>query len=87
MTQEPMAPSAPFVNELPEIMTDTMTRLNLTMPQMSEYWGVPVPTLKKWRQGTRYPTSAALRLIEVLQMIETLAPDIHRAMVPTKKEK
>lgn len=87
MTQEQAAPSAPFVNELPELMTDTMTRLNMTMPMLSDYWGVPVPTLKKWKQGTRYPTSAALRLIEVLQMIETLAPDIHRAMVPTRKEK
>lgn len=81
------SPSAPLNNPLPELIQETKDRLGLTFTELSEYWGVPVPTIVKWKNGSRYPSSATLRLIEVLQMIETLAPDIHRAMVPTKKEK
>lgn len=55
----------------------TMARHNLTTEQAAAYLGVPTHTLLKWLNGTRTPTSAVNRLVEVLGMVETFAPSIH----------
>ena len=63
-------------------VADTLTRLNLTDTQGAQYLGVPVHTLRKWLNGTRAPNAAAVRLLDVLGTIETLAPDIHEHLMP-----
>ena len=44
--------------------------------------GVPVHTLRKWSNGTRAPSAAAVRLVAVLAMLATLAPDLLAAVCP-----
>lgn len=44
--------------------------------------GVPVYTLKKWTTGTRAPNASAVRLLDVLATVETLAPNIFSAFLP-----
>ena len=62
--------------------TDLIARLALDEPRAAQYLGVPVYTLRKWIKGERTPSAAVLRLIEVLGVIEALAPAIHDALVP-----
>lgn len=44
--------------------------------------GVPVPTLRKWLSGTRAPSAAAVRLLNVLGTLEALAPFVLDALTP-----
>jgi hypothetical protein len=39
-------------------------------------------TLRHWRAGTRNPTASAVQLLEVLCLVEILAPDLLAALVP-----
>ena len=48
----------------------------------AHYLGVPIHTLKKWLSGQRMPTSAALRLIEVLEVLQAIAPGIVQHLIP-----
>ena len=48
--------------------------LDLSELAMAAYIGVPVHTLRGWIKGTRKPDAAPLRLMHLLQMIETRAP-------------
>lgn len=54
----------------------------LTEQQTAALLGVPVFTLRKWRTGTRAPNAAAVRLVEVLNLVATLAPPIVAALIP-----
>lgn len=54
-------------------------RHNLSTQALADYLGVPVHTLTKWQNGTRTPPAVAARLLAVLALIETLAPELHRA--------
>jgi len=54
-------------------------RLNLSTQALADYLGVPVHTLTKWQNGTRTPPAVAARLLAVLAIVETLAPDLHAA--------
>jgi len=38
----------------------------MSQPVFAKSFGVKVPTLRKWEQGTRKPTGAALTLLKVL---------------------
>lgn len=51
--------------------------LGLSEAAMAHYLGVPVHTLRGWIKGTRKPDAAPLRLVAVLQLIETRAPVLH----------
>lgn len=62
-------------------------RLHLTLADCAEYLGVPVTTLIKWENGTRTPGSAAQRLMDVLGMIEVMAPDIHEHFLPAEAKR
>ena len=62
----------------------TQNRLKTSRQGLADYYGVPVQTLNKWIDGTRTPSSAAAKLIETLEMIETLAPEIHEFMLPKR---
>jgi DNA-binding transcriptional regulator YiaG len=64
----------------------TIDRLKLTDNQAAEYLGVPVFTLRKWLSGEREPGAATHRLIEVLGMLEALAPAIHQSLLPRGKK-
>ena len=51
--------------------------LGLSEAAMAHYLGVPVHTLRGWVKGTRALQAAPLRLVAVLQLIETRAPVLH----------
>ena len=57
-------------------------RHQLTETQAAGLLGVPVFTLRKWQAGTRAPSAAATRLLDVLGMIEALAPALLAALIP-----
>ena len=57
-------------------------RHSLDKVQTAALLGVPVYTLRHWLAGTRHPTSSAVRLLSVLCVLETLAPDLLAALVP-----
>ena len=55
--------------------------LGLSEAAMAAYVGIPVHTLRGWIKGTRKPDAAPLRLIAVLQLIETRAPVLHLDLI------
>ena len=55
--------------------------LGLSELAMAQYIGVPVHTLRGWIKGTRKPDAAPLRLVAVLQLIETRAPVLHADLI------
>jgi len=60
-----------------------VTRHQLTEGQTAALLGVPVFTLRKWRTGTRAPNAAAVRLVEVLDLLAVLAPALLAGLIPT----
>ena len=64
----------------------TIDRLGLTDKQAADYFGVPVFTLRKWLTGERAPGAATHRLIEVLGMLEALAPELHQSLLHRGKK-
>lgn len=61
---------------------ETVDRLNLDEPRAAAYFGVPVFTLRKWTTGEREPGAAVVRLLDVLGMVEALAPALHDSFLP-----
>lgn len=59
-----------------------ITRHQLTEAQAAGLLGVPVFTLRKWQAGTRAPSAAAVRLLDVLCTLEALAPALLDALIP-----
>jgi len=57
-------------------------RHQLTEVRAAGLLGVPVFTLRKWRTGTRAPSAAAVRLVEVLDMVGALAPALLAGLIP-----
>jgi len=64
------------------VFVDLMPRLDLTEGQAAAYFGVPVFTYRKWVNGERAPSAAVVRLIDVLGMVEAMAPGLHAALIP-----
>ena len=64
-------------------ITDLRARLGLSVAQVADYLGVSTHAVIKYQNGTRAPGGALLRLIEVLQAIEMMAPAIHAHMMPS----
>jgi DNA-binding transcriptional regulator YiaG len=64
----------------------TIDRLKLTDNQAANYLGVPVHTLRKWLTGERKPGAATHKLIEILGMLEALAPALHESLLPRGKK-
>jgi transcriptional regulator with XRE-family HTH domain len=60
----------------------TMDRLNLSEARAAEYLGVPVYTLRKWKTGERAPAAVAVRLLDVLELLEAIAPALHAGLLP-----
>ena len=44
--------------------------------------GVPVHTLKKWTTGERGPGAATIRLLEMLGIVEAMAPSLFGVLTP-----
>jgi len=59
-----------------------MTQHQLTETQGAGLLGVPVFTLRKWQAGTRAPSAAAVRLVEVLGLVAVLAPALLDGLIP-----
>ena len=57
------------------------SNMGLSEAAMAAYVGIPVHTLRGWIKGTRKPDAAPLRLIAVLQLIETRAPVLHLDLI------
>ena len=55
----------------------TMSHHHLSQAMMARYLGVPKSTLIKWLHGERAPGASTDRLIELLALLETIAPGIH----------
>ena len=64
------------------VLVDLMARLSLTEGQAAAYFGVPVFTFRKWANGERALNAAVVRLIEIMGMVEALAPGLHSALLP-----
>lgn len=62
-------------------LRDTRSRLSLSQAGMAQYLGVPLPTYTKWEQGTRVPAHALTRLLDVLEIVEAHAPEIHKQLI------
>ena len=65
-----------------ETLGGLSARHSLDKVQTAALMGVPVFTLRHWQAGTRTPTSSAVRLLGVLCLVETMAPDLLAALVP-----
>ena len=63
---------------------ETIARLNLDETRAADYLGVPVFTLRKWTTGERQPGAAVMRLLDVLGMVEALAPALHASFLPSE---
>jgi DNA-binding transcriptional regulator YiaG len=83
MTQTPLKPTkTPSPGSLAERVRHTLERLNLSEPRAAVYLGVPVFTVRKWINGEREPGAAVARLLDVLGMVEAMAPELHGAFLP-----
>ena len=63
-------------------LADLRSRLDLSPAQMADYLGVPIHTLRKWESGERSGSATLLRLLDVLGMVEALAPALHDSFLP-----
>ena len=83
MNQTPLNPSkTPLVGTVAARAKDTADRLNLNEHRAALYFGVPVFTYRKWATGDREPSAAVTRLLDVLGMVEAMAPALHDSFLP-----
>ena len=68
------------------LFADLMSRLHLDEHRAATYLGVPIHTLRKWLTGERTPSASVLRLVEVLGIVEALAPGLHASLLPEVPE-
>lgn len=74
--------TAPPSDSFAAHLGDTLNRLHLDEEGAAHYLGVPVHTVRKWLTGERVPGSAVTRLVQVLGIIEAMAPDLHASLLP-----
>ena len=67
-----------------ERITALQTRYSMNDAQVAEYLGVPVHTLRNWRTGKRVPAAVVYKLLDVLGIVEALAPAVHEHLIPSK---
>ena len=84
----PRKPRSPRPDPAPDTFAarvrDTMHRLNLDEREAADYLGVPIYTLRKWESGERGSSAAVMRLLDVLGMVEALAPALHASFLPSQ---
>ena len=82
MTQTPLRqPKTPAPGTVAERVRQTVDRLNLDEAQAAQYFAVPVYTVRKWLTGEREPGAAVARLLEVMGLLEALAPNLHQTFL------
>jgi DNA-binding transcriptional regulator YiaG len=85
MTETPLKPlKIPLAGSLAERIKQTLERLHLDDTRGAAYLGVPVYTVRKWISGEREPGAAVARLLDVLGMVEAMAPALHRSFMPAE---
>ena len=62
-------------------LADLRSRLDLSPAQTANYLGVPIHTLRKWESGERTGSATLLRLLDVLGLLEALAPNLHQTFL------
>ena len=67
-------------------LADTRSRLKLSPAQMADYLGVPIYTLRKWESGERQGSATLLRLLDILGMVEALAPALHDSLIVSNEK-
>jgi hypothetical protein len=83
MNETPLKqPKTPATGTVAERVRQTVDRLNLDEPRAAEYFGVPVFTVRKWCTGEREPGAAVARLLDVMGLVEALAPALHGSFLP-----
>ena len=78
----PNSSKTPLPGTVAARVKDTADRLNLNEQRAAQYFGVPVFTYRKWAIGEREPSATMTRLLDVLGMIEAMAPALHGAFLP-----
>ena len=85
MTETPLKPlKIPLAGSLAERIKHTLERLHLDDTRGAAYLGVPVYTVRKWITGEREPGAAVARLLDVLGMVEAMAPALHGSFMPSE---
>jgi DNA-binding transcriptional regulator YiaG len=83
MNETPLKPlKTPVPGTLAERVRHTLERLHLDDTRGAAYLGVPVYTVRKWITGEREPGAAVARLLDVLGMVEAMAPALHGSFMP-----
>jgi DNA-binding transcriptional regulator YiaG len=77
----------PRTRDLPDTevtrrLLGTRQRLGLSQPRMALYLGVSIPVYQSWETGLRDPSASVLRLLDVLGVVEALAPGVHAQLMP-----
>lgn len=79
---EEVSKAPPVPGSFAHNIQSMQNRLGLDEPSAARYLGVPVHTYRKWANGERTPSAAVVRLLDVLGMIEAMAPDLHAHLIP-----
>lgn len=58
--------------------------IGLNKTDMAHYLGVPLNTYLQWERGDRELSSAPKRLIEVLNQVKELCPELHQNLINKK---
>lgn len=80
---KPQTPKNPG-STLALLLADTRSRLDLSPAEMADYLGVPIHTLRKWESGERSGSATLLRLLDVLGIVEAMAPALHASLLPSE---
>lgn len=85
MTETPSKqPKKPIPGTVAAQVVQTVERLGLSEAQAAQYFAVPVYTVRKWITGEREPGAAVARLLDVLGMVEAMAPALHGSFMPSE---
>jgi DNA-binding transcriptional regulator YiaG len=81
MTTTDKPSGRPRTRDLPDTdvtrrLLGTRQRLGLSQPRMAQYLGVATATYQSWETGLRDPSASVLRLLDVLGLVEALAPGV-----------
>jgi len=74
-------PKKPIPGTVAAQVVQTVERLGLSEAQAAQYFAVPVYTVRKWLTGEREPGAAVARLLEVMGLLEALAPNLHQTFL------
>lgn len=54
--------------------------------ELADLLGVPMTTVIKWTRGERSPSGAAVRLLDLLDLLHQHAPELHSFLVRCARE-